>query len=94
MSEITNILESAMMVAFGIAWPANILNSIKVKSSRDRSPYFLFIVFSGYIFGIAAKLLSPNGLNYVILFYLINLLMVSFDIFLYFHYRKLDRRKN
>jgi hypothetical protein len=82
-----------MMVAFGIAWPANILNSLRVKSSRSRSPQFFIIVMSGYILGLAAKFFDDAGLNYVAFFYLINLAMVGFDTFLYYHYRALDRQK-
>ncbi|MDR1656627.1 MAG: hypothetical protein LBT47_03585 [Deltaproteobacteria bacterium] len=91
---IANIFESAMMVTFGLAWPANILNSLRVKSSRGRTPVFLIIIIVGYLMGLTAKFISPNGLNYVAVFYLINLGMVSFDLFLYYRYRALDRRKN
>ena len=93
MSATANILESAMLVAFGVAWPANIYNSLKVKSSVGRAPAFLIIVIAGYIFGLSAKLASPAGLNYVAFFYLLNLSMVSFDLFLYFRYRASDRAK-
>jgi hypothetical protein len=89
-SSLGNILESGMLVAFGLAWPANIRNSLKVKSSRGRSLHFLIIIIIGYIFGICAKI-ANNQITYVTLFYLINLLMVTFDMILYFHYRRLDR---
>lgn len=93
MSEMGNIFESAMMVTFGLAWPANILNSLRVKSSRGRTPVFLIIIIAGYVFGLASKFISPQGLNYVAVFYLINLVMVSFDLALYCRYKALDRRK-
>jgi uncharacterized membrane protein len=93
MSEMANILESAMMVTFGLAWPANIMNSLRVKSSRGRTPVFLMIIIVGYLFGLAAKFLSPTGLNYVAFFYLLNLIMVSIDLTLYFRYRATDRAK-
>jgi hypothetical protein len=93
MSEMANILESAMMVTFGLAWPANILNSLRVKSSRGRTPVFLIIIILGYVLGLTAKLFSPQGLNYVALFYLVNLVMVSVDLSLYFRYRALDRQR-
>jgi hypothetical protein len=79
-----------MLVAFGLAWPANIANSLRIKSSRTRSPVFLVIVISGYFLGMGAKLAGP-GINYVFYFYLANTLMVSFDLFLYCRYRRLDR---
>ncbi|MDR2301507.1 MAG: hypothetical protein LBF38_05645 [Deltaproteobacteria bacterium] len=87
-----NILESCMLVAFGLAWPANIINSLRVKSSRARTPVFLFIVNTGYVFGVLAKIVSHN-VNYVVIFYLINMAMVSFDTYLYFRYRAQDKIK-
>jgi hypothetical protein len=93
MSEMANILESAMMVTFGLAWPANILNSLRVKSSRGRTPVFLIIIIIGYVLGLSSKLFAPRGLNYVALFYFINLVMVSVDLVLYFRYKALDRRR-
>ncbi|MDR2455175.1 MAG: hypothetical protein LBE49_01080, partial [Deltaproteobacteria bacterium] len=93
MSEMANILESAMMVTFGLAWPANILNSLRVKSSRGRTPVFLIIIIIGYMLGLTSKFFAPQGLNYVALFYSINLVMVSVDLSLYFRYRALDRRR-
>ncbi|MDR2368949.1 MAG: hypothetical protein LBF58_12745 [Deltaproteobacteria bacterium] len=79
-----------MLVTFGFAWPANILNSLRVKSSRGRTPVFLFIVNLGYVFGVLAKVVNHN-VNYVVIFYLINMAMVSFDTYLYFRYRAMDR---
>jgi hypothetical protein len=92
MTELANILESAMLVSFGAAWPANIRNSLKVKSSKGRSVHFLYIIIIGYIFGIGAKI-ALSVYNYVTFFYLLNLLMVSFDLFLYFRFQRLDRLK-
>jgi hypothetical protein len=90
MQSLANILESLMLVTFGLAWPANILNSLKVKSSRSRSPIFLIIVAIGYVFGLSAKFVS-HQINYVVFFYLLNICMVSFDLFLYFHYLSKDK---
>jgi hypothetical protein len=87
-----NIFESLMLITFGLAWPVNILNTLRVKSSRGRTPVFLFIVNVGYACGIAAKIVGHN-VNYVVIFYLINMAMVSFDTFLYFRYRALDKFK-
>jgi hypothetical protein len=79
-----------MLVTFGLAWPANIMNSLRVKSSRGRTPVFLFIVNLGYVFGLTAKIVGGT-VNYVAIFYLINMAMVSFDTYLYFRYRAWDR---
>jgi hypothetical protein len=92
MPQLANILECGMLVTFGLAWPTNIRNSLRVKSSRYRNVHFLIIVIIGYLFGLAAKV--ANGqLNYVAIFYLANISMVMFDVLLWFHYRKLDQQK-
>jgi hypothetical protein len=80
-----------MLVTFGLAWPANILNTLRVKSSRGRSPTFLWLVAAGYVLGLGAKV-ARSDLDYVVFFYLVNLLMVSCDCFLYYHFRRRDRR--
>jgi uncharacterized membrane protein len=84
------LFESLMLVAFGFAWPANIVNTLKRKSAVGKSLAFLLIVIVGYLFGIAAKFFG-NNINYVLFFYLLNLAMVAFDLFLYFLYRRRDR---
>ncbi|MDR2442500.1 MAG: hypothetical protein LBE31_03145 [Deltaproteobacteria bacterium] len=88
-----DVLESAMLVSFGCAWPANIINTLRVKCSRGRTPVFLIIVILGYVFGLLAKILSPKELNYVAFFYILNLVLVSTDLCLYFYYLAKDRQK-
>ena len=85
-----DVLESAMLVAFGLAWPVNILKTLRNRSTFGQSLAFLLIVLAGYVFGLFAKLIRGN-LNYVAVFYAVNLLMVLACIFLYFHYRRLER---
>jgi uncharacterized membrane protein len=89
-TNLANILESCMLVAFGLAWPANIRNSLKVKCSKGRSVQFLYIIMIGYVFGLSAKLVSGQ-INYVTFFYILNLCMVAFDTVLYYYYRHKDR---
>ena len=36
-----NILESAMLVAFGAAWPVNILTSLRCRTAKGKSLAFL-----------------------------------------------------
>jgi hypothetical protein len=87
---LADALESAMLVTFGLAWPANILKTLRSRSTVGKSLAFLLIVLTGYIFGLSAKLIRGR-LNYVALFYAVNLLLVLADTILYFHYRKLER---
>ena len=86
-TDLADVLESAMLVAFGLAWPVNILKTFRNKSTVGKSLAFLLIVLTGYVFGLTAKLIRGN-LNYVALFYAVNLLLVLADTLLYFHYRE------
>lgn len=83
-------LETCMVVAFGISWPMNILKSIRSRTAKGKSLLFLIFIWLGYVAGIASKLISGN-VTYVFFFYVLNLLMVSFDLFLYFRNKRFDR---
>ncbi|MDR2349095.1 MAG: hypothetical protein LBF41_00520 [Deltaproteobacteria bacterium] len=89
---IGSLFESLMLVAFGFAWPANIIHSVRRKSSVGKNLPFLVIVITGYVFGILAKFASRE-MNYVLFFYFANLAMVSVDLFLYFHYGREEKRR-
>jgi len=83
------ILEAVMMVCFGLSWPVSILRSWRARTARGKSLLFLCGIAVGYAVGIAAKLISGQ-INYVLVFYMLNLLMVCADIALYFRNRKMD----
>jgi hypothetical protein len=87
------LLEAAMIVSFGIAWPTAIAKSLRSRTAKGKSLFFLLIILAGYAFGIASKLVAGT-LTYVFLFYVINFVMVSFDTFLYFRNRTLDRARD
>ena len=84
-----SVFEVIMLVCFGAAWPFSIYKSYRSKSNRGKSVVFLFIVFIGYIAGILHKILFNYDL--VIILYVINAVMVSIDILLYFRNRKHDK---
>jgi hypothetical protein len=90
MDEWKQLLEAAMIVSFGIAWPTAIAKSLKSRTAKGKSLQFLLIILAGYAFGIASKLVAGT-LTYVFIFYVINFIMVSFDTALYFRNRKLDQ---
>ena len=79
-----------MMLSFGAAWPANIMKSMKTKTSKGKSLSFMFYIEIGYIFGIASKFVAGT-VNYVVFFYVLNILMVGVDIVLYYRNRRLDQ---
>ena len=85
------ILEALMVISFGLSWPMNIMKSLRAKSTKGKSIMFLLLIEFGYVCGIISKLVSGN-ITYVFIFYVLNLLMVGTDIFLYFRNRKLERK--
>ena len=85
----SQILEVMMMVSFGFAWPTSIANSLKARTAKGKSPFFLAIIIFGYMCGIASKFIRGN-INYVVIFYVINLVMVSIDLGFYFRNKKID----
>ena len=92
MEHITRILEILMLVAFGFSWPNNIIVSIKNKSTKGKSLLFLLFIDFGYVCGILSKLFAEEIVVYVLVFYIINFIMVSTDIVLYFYYRNREKK--
>ena len=87
----TEIFEAVMMVLFGVSWPLSIYKSAKSRTSKGKSIIFLSRIWVGYVSGILSKIWSGN-INYVFALYLLNILMVSADIALYFRNMRLDQR--
>ena len=84
------ILETLMIISFGISWPTSIHKSYTARSTKGKSLLFLCFIFVGYLFGIAAKLLTNNA-NLAFWFYILNSIMVFTDICLYFRNRRIMR---
>lgn len=87
----SELLEIGMVVCFGISWPMSVIKSYRARTAKGKSLFFLIMIFTGYICGIAAKLLAPSFKWYVLFFYVLNLIMVGTDLCLYFRNRRLDR---
>lgn len=77
-----SLLELAMIVSFGVAWPINIYKTITTKGRLTKSLLFSSIIMLGYIFGITHKIIY--NLDWVIVAYIINLIMVLADTLLYY----------
>lgn len=75
------IFEILMLCCFGVAWPLNIINSLRSHSTRGKDLVFLLSIFSAYVFGIIYKVFFVYSIT--LIFYCINLLMVTFDLALY-----------
>ena len=83
-------LESAMLVLFGLSWPMNIAQSIRSGTARGKSVLFEMFVLAGYLCGLSGKLLSGD-LSYVVVFYALDILMVTADLVLTLRNRRRDR---
>ena len=90
-------LEITMIVSFGISWPLNVIKSYKARTTKGKSLAFLFLIFFGYIAGIASKLVNETYMAnfsqkwYVLFFYVLNFIMVSADLLMYVRNKKLDK---
>jgi hypothetical protein len=81
-----------MLLCFGMAWPFSIYKSYTSRQTQGKSVVFLMVIVIGYLSGIIHKLLYNK--DWVVLLYMLNLLMVSTDIALFFRNRRLEKRKN
>lgn len=86
------VLEIAMMIAFGFSWPNNILITLKNKSTKGKSLAFLLLIDFGYVCGIAGKIIGGHFVWYVLFFYILNFVMVTTDLILYFYYRAKEKK--
>ena len=90
---LSEILEFAMLFAFGFSWPFAIWRTYHAKRVDGKSPQFMFIVIFGYLCGIAAHLVEGTKL-WLCWVYLADILLVSMDLALYFHYARKARTKS
>lgn len=86
------ILESVMLICFGLSWPINVWKNIKSKTAKNMSLRFVLLIIVGYIAGIVAKL-SKGAINYVLVVYILNLAIVSVNVVVYFVNKRYDRAR-
>lgn len=101
METIASIMETLMVVCFGISWPLNIFKAWKSRTAKGTSILFYSFIWIGYIFALVGKfvLIHLNAPNpwyetvhwYVMFFYLLNILMVSIGIIIYLRNKMLDK---
>lgn len=84
-----SVFEIGMLVCFGFAWPTSIMKSLQSKSIEGKSVIFLYVVLVGYIFGMIHKF--TYNLDFVVILYAINFIMVFIDLLLYYRNKKLAR---
>lgn len=86
----SEILESVMLICFGLSWPINVLKNYRARTAKNMSLRFTLLIVLGYIAGITAKIISGR-INYVLVVYVINLAIVTLNIPLYFRNKKFDK---
>ncbi len=86
----SEIFESIMLICFGCSWPIAVYKNIKARTAKSMSLNFILLIIFGYICGISAKLYT-HTFNYVLAVYLLNLLIVSVNLAVYFRNRRLDK---
>ena len=90
---IVHVLEAGMLVCFGVSWPFNIAKSLRSRTAKGKSVIYEILVVVGYFFGLAAKIILGD-VNYVMIFYIVDILMVTTDIILTFRNRHLARERD
>jgi len=85
-----SLLEAGMLICFGASWPLDIYKSLKSRSTAGKSVMFMFVLNVGYIFGIINKIIYNHDI--VLVLYIINFLLVSVDICLFFRNRQIESR--
>lgn len=88
----SSIMEAAMVICFGASWPLSLYKSLVSRTAKGKSLLFECLIAVGYVFGIGGKLVGGN-ITYVFIFYVLNLVMVSLDIAVYFRNCHLDQLK-
>ena len=81
------IFECIMLLCFGISWPVSVYKSYTSHSTQGKSLVFMTAILIGYIAGITGKIISGN-INYVLVVYVFNFVIVSVDVILFFINRK------
>ena len=85
-----SIFEAFMLLCFAVSWPISIYRSLKTKFVLGKSPTFMVIIIIGYVFGIIHKLV--HNLDFVTFLWVLNMLLVTMDLSLYFYYAPKNRK--
>ncbi|MBO5351734.1 MAG: hypothetical protein J6J42_08160 [Lachnospiraceae bacterium] len=85
-----SMFETIMLICFGLSWPLNVIKAYKARTTKGTSLPFILLIIFGYVSGITAKLVTDQ-INYVLAVYLINLVIVSLNVIVYFRNKALDK---
>ncbi|MBR3704668.1 MAG: hypothetical protein IKM11_04195 [Oscillospiraceae bacterium] len=81
-----------MLICFGLSWPFNIAKSLRSKTAKGKSMGFQVVVIVGYLMGLTGKFISGN-VTYVAVVYVLDILMVSFDLAVTMRNHRLDKQR-
>lgn len=87
------ILETIMLVCFGLSWPINMVKAYKAGTAKSTSLPFILLIITGYVAGTSAKIINGGcWKNYVFYVYILNLVIVMLNLAVYFRNRHLDKQ--
>ena len=90
------LCEVGMLAAFGFSWPFNIAKSWRSGTAKGKSVLFEYIIVFGYLIGLLGKIITwkrSGVLPWATWVYILDLIMVSTDIVLYYRNTALDRQR-
>ena len=98
-----NLFEALMIFCFGLSWPTSVINNYRSKTSKGKSPVFEILIWIGYAFGIARKIIQYNEylakgttpeflFFFAWFFYCFNMTMITLDLIIFVRNRKLDEQ--
>ncbi len=95
------ILETVMILCFGLSWPLSIYKSVKSKTAKGKSLQFELFIWIGYIAGIVMKsiqcfAIGKSGPIFYLswVFYVLNFIEITIDMLLYVRNSKLDKERD
>lgn len=99
MDLVIDLLEALTIFCFGLSWPISIRKSLISRTAKGKSLFFEIFLLIGYACGIVRKIIqlgmgSTGFIFYLsFFFYVLNFIMISIDVALYFRNTKLDRQR-
>ncbi len=101
MEGLTNLLEALTIFCFGLSWPISIRKSLISRTAKGKSLFFEVFLLLGYACGIVRKIIQYTALGHSnflfflsFFFYVLNFIMISVDVALYFRNSKLDAARD
>ncbi len=87
-----HLFEAGMLVCFGFSWPINVVKAYKAGTAKSTSLAFIFLIITGYVLGISAKIIN-HQFNYVLAVYILNLVIVFSNVLVYSRNVSLDKKR-